>query len=96
MFKEGMLLEAVDMMEPSLICVAIIKRRAGRLLLLHFIGWNDSYDQWLDFCSPNIFPVGYSDLIDYPLEGPPNKQTQSYCAGYNRKSTVICFHCRAI
>lgn len=66
-----MLLEAVDLIEPNLVCVAIVKRVVGRLLQLHFIGWDDNFDQWCDCYSSNIFPVGYCDLINYQLEGPP-------------------------
>nr|XP_027198877.1 uncharacterized protein LOC113793110 [Dermatophagoides pteronyssinus] len=84
-FEEGMLLEAVDMVEPNLICLAVIKRRCGRLLLLHFIGWADHFDQWCDCCSPNIFPVGYCDLVEYPLQGPPSPQTSSNGGGSKKK-----------
>ena len=72
-FSEGMLLEAVDLLEPNLICIALIRRVVDHLLLLHFIGWDDRFDQWCDFRSPNIFPVGYCDLVQYPLQGPPGK-----------------------
>lgn len=67
-FKEGMLLEAVDIVHSDVISLALIKRVAGRLLQLHFIGCDDVSDQWYDCCSPNIFPVGYSDLIGHPLQ----------------------------
>lgn len=84
-FEEGMLLEAVDMLEPNLICLAVIKRRCGRLLLLHFIGWADNFDQWCDCCSPNIFPVGYCDLVEYPLQGPPSQQNSTNGGGSKKK-----------
>jgi len=71
-FTEGQLLEAVDLLEPNLICIAIVRRVVAHLLLLHFIGWEDNLDQWCDSRSPNIFPVGYCDLVQYPLQGPPN------------------------
>lgn len=74
-FQEGMLLEAVDLIEPNLICVAVIKKVAMRLLLLHFIGWGDAYNQWCDCSSPNIYPIGWCDTIDYPLQGPQSLKT---------------------
>ena len=37
-FEKGMYLEAVDLMEPRLICVAMIKEVVGRLLKIHFNG----------------------------------------------------------
>ncbi|KAF3853273.1 hypothetical protein F7725_013961 [Dissostichus mawsoni] len=64
-------LEAVDLMEPRLLCVATVKRCVGRLLLIHFDGWEDEFDQWFDHQSPDIYPVGWCDLMDYPLQPPP-------------------------
>lgn len=46
-FIKGMKLEAVDLMEPSLLCVATVKNVAGRLLCVGFDGWGEEYDQWL-------------------------------------------------
>ncbi|XP_043462591.1 polycomb protein Sfmbt-like isoform X1 [Leptopilina heterotoma] len=69
-FIEGMRLEAADLMDPRLVCVATITRVIGRLLRVHFDGWEDEYDQWLDCQSPDIYPVGWCDLVDHKLEGP--------------------------
>ncbi|XP_020287040.1 polycomb protein Sfmbt-like isoform X3 [Pseudomyrmex gracilis] len=69
-FIEGMRLEAADLMDPRLVCVATITRVIGRLLRVHFDGWEDEYDQWLDCQSPDIYPVGWCDLVDHRLEGP--------------------------
>lgn len=70
-FSPDMKLEAVDLMEPRLLCVATVKRCVGRLLLIHFDGWEDEFDQWFDHQSPDIYPVGWCDLMDYPLQPPP-------------------------
>lgn len=69
-FKEGMYLEAVDLMEPRLICVATITKVIGRLLRIHFIGWDENYDQWCDCESPDLYPIGWCQLVGYPLEPP--------------------------
>ncbi|XP_033226420.1 polycomb protein Sfmbt-like isoform X2 [Belonocnema kinseyi] len=69
-FIEGMRLEAADLMDPRLVCVATITRVIGRLLRVHFDGWEDEYDQWLDCQSPDIYPVGWCDLVDHKLEAP--------------------------
>ncbi|XP_018370885.1 PREDICTED: polycomb protein Sfmbt-like isoform X1 [Trachymyrmex cornetzi] len=69
-FIEGMRLEAADLMDPRLVCVATITRVIDRLLRVHFDGWEDEYDQWLDCQSPDIYPVGWCDLVDHKLEGP--------------------------
>ncbi|XP_043943060.1 lethal(3)malignant brain tumor-like protein 2 [Protopterus annectens] len=69
-FKPGMKLEAVDLMEPRLICVATVKRVVNRLLRIHFDGWDEDYDQWVDCESPDIYPVGWCELIGYQLQPP--------------------------
>ncbi|XP_059179982.1 lethal(3)malignant brain tumor-like protein 2 [Centropristis striata] len=70
-FSPNMKLEAVDLMEPRLVCVATVKRCVGRLLLIHFDGWEDEFDQWVDHQSPDIYPVGWCDLMGYQLQPPP-------------------------
>ncbi|XP_044034921.1 lethal(3)malignant brain tumor-like protein 2 isoform X2 [Siniperca chuatsi] len=70
-FSPNMKLEAVDLMEPRLVCVATVKRYVGRLLLIHFDGWEDEFDQWIDHQSPDIYPVGWCELMGYQLQPPP-------------------------
>ncbi|XP_044535236.1 lethal(3)malignant brain tumor-like protein 2 [Gracilinanus agilis] len=69
-FKVGMKLEAVDLMEPRLICVATVKKVVQRLLSIHFDGWDSEYDQWVDCESPDIYAVGWCELIGYQLQPP--------------------------
>ncbi|XP_066490140.1 lethal(3)malignant brain tumor-like protein 2 isoform X2 [Tiliqua scincoides] len=69
-FKVSAKLEAVDLMEPRLICVATVKRVVHRLLRIHFDGWDSEYDQWVDCESPDIYPVGWCELIGYQLQPP--------------------------
>ncbi|XP_029282090.1 LOW QUALITY PROTEIN: lethal(3)malignant brain tumor-like protein 2 [Cottoperca gobio] len=70
-FSPNVKLEAVDLMEPGLVCVATVKRCVGRLLLIHFDGWEDDFDQWIDHQSPDIYPAGWCDLMGYQLQPPP-------------------------
>lgn len=65
-----MKLEAADLMDPRLVCVGTISRVVGRLLKVHFDGWEDEYDQWLDCQSPDMYPVGWCQLVGHKLEGP--------------------------
>eukprot|EP00106_Octopus_bimaculoides_P006140 XP_014773582.1 PREDICTED: MBT domain-containing protein 1-like isoform X1 [Octopus bimaculoides] len=76
-FKAGMKLEAVDLMEPSLICVGTVGRVVGRLLRIHFDGWENEYDQWVDCESPDLYPVGWCEIVSYPIEGPRIKETSA-------------------
>lgn len=76
-FKEGMMIEAVDLMQSRLVCVATITRIVGRLLRIHFNGWDESFDQWCDCESPDLFPLGWCDLVKYPLEPPKSEDSES-------------------
>ena len=67
-FREGMLIEATDLMQSRLVCIATITRVVGRLLRVHFNGWDETFDQWCDCESPDLFPWGWCELVGYPLE----------------------------
>ncbi|TSK14847.1 MBT domain-containing protein 1 [Bagarius yarrelli] len=75
-FREGMKLEAVDLMEPRLVCVATITRIVHRLLRIHFDGWEDEYDQWVDCESPDLYPVGWCQVTGYQLQPPAAQSTR--------------------
>lgn len=44
-----MKLEAVDRMNPSLICVATVTDVVDERFLVHFDNWDDTYDYWCAF-----------------------------------------------
>lgn len=67
-----MKIECADLMDPRLVCVATISKVVGRLLKIHFDGWENEYDQWLDCESPDIYPVGWCVTVGHKLEGPPS------------------------
>ncbi|GCC25318.1 lethal(3)malignant brain tumor-like protein 1 isoform X1 [Chiloscyllium punctatum] len=58
-FRTGMKLEAVDRMNPSLICVATVTDIVENRFLVHFDNWDDTYDYWCEASSPYIHPVGW-------------------------------------
>jgi len=72
-FKVGMKVECTDLMDPRLVCVGTISRVVSRLLKVHFDGWEDDYDQWMDCESVDIYPVGWCELVGHRLEGPRMK-----------------------
>ena len=49
-FKPGMKLECTDLMDPRLVCVSTVSQVVGRLLKVHFDGWEEDYDQVLATC----------------------------------------------
>ncbi|XP_053564359.1 MBT domain-containing protein 1 isoform X2 [Bombina bombina] len=87
-FRVGMKLEAVDLMEPRLVCVATVTRIIHRLLRIHFDGWEDEYDQWVDCESPDLYPVGWCQLTGYQLQppAPQPKDIQSNVSKQKKKS----------
>ena len=72
-----MKLESVDLMEPKMICVATVVAVVNRLIRLNFDGWERQYDQWVDFESCDIYPVGWCQLVNYSLE-PPRPKTGNF------------------
>ncbi|XP_046710583.1 lethal(3)malignant brain tumor-like protein 2 isoform X2 [Silurus meridionalis] len=91
-FAPGMKLEAVDLMEPLLVCVATVQRCVGRLLLLHFDGWESEFDQWVDCESPDIYPVGWCELTGYQLQPPigpePQERTSKKTVGKKKRKYI--------
>ncbi|XP_077315018.1 MBT domain-containing protein 1 isoform X3 [Lithobates pipiens] len=87
-FRVGMKLEAVDLMEPRLVCVATVTRIIHRLLRIHFDGWEDEYDQWVDCESPDLYPVGWCQLTGYQLQppAPQSKDNQTSVTKQKKKS----------
>ena len=72
-FKVDMKVECTDLMDPRLVCVSTINRVVNRLLKVHFDGWEEDYDQWMDCKSVDIYPVGWCELVGHRLEGPRMK-----------------------
>uniref|UniRef100_A0A671QGF0 Lethal(3)malignant brain tumor-like protein 1 n=1 Tax=Sinocyclocheilus anshuiensis TaxID=1608454 RepID=A0A671QGF0_9TELE len=73
-FEVGMKLEAVDRMNPSLICVATVTDKVGNRFLVHFDNWDDTYDYWCDAHSPYIHPIGWCEERGLPLTPPQDYQ----------------------
>ncbi|XP_061592553.1 lethal(3)malignant brain tumor-like protein 1 isoform X2 [Cololabis saira] len=69
-FEIGMKLEAVDRMNPSLICVATVTDVVDNRFLVHFDNWDDTYDYWCDASSPYIHPIGWCQERNLPLTPP--------------------------
>ncbi|GAB1287159.1 Lethal(3)malignant brain tumor-like protein 1 [Apodemus speciosus] len=79
-FQVGMKLEAVDRMNPSLVCVASVTDVVGSRFLVHFDDWGDTYDYWCDPSSPYIHPVGWCQKRGKPLTPPQDyPDPDSFC-----------------
>ncbi|XP_068120641.1 lethal(3)malignant brain tumor-like protein 1 [Hyperolius riggenbachi] len=93
LFRVGMKLEAVDKMNPSLICVASITDVVEDRFLVHFDNWGDTYDYWCDPSSPYVHPVGWCQEHGKPLTppqdypAPDNFTWEEYLA--EKRSTAV-------
>jgi hypothetical protein len=76
-FSLGMKIEAVDMMAPHLVCVATVAQIADNLIRVHFDGWSDDFEQWIDCQSTNIYPIGWCELVGYKLEPPKQSEQEN-------------------
>uniref|UniRef100_A0A3Q3XC64 Lethal(3)malignant brain tumor-like protein 1 n=1 Tax=Mola mola TaxID=94237 RepID=A0A3Q3XC64_MOLML len=74
-FEIGMKLEAVDRMNPSLICVATVTDVVDECFLVHFDNWDDTYD-YCDSSSPYIHPIGWCQERNLPLTPPQDYPDQ--------------------
>ncbi|XP_022164017.1 uncharacterized protein LOC111029358 isoform X2 [Myzus persicae] len=77
-FHIGGKLEALDKLTRTLpkqlICVATVADILGNRVRIHFDGWTDDFDYWVDITSTNIHPVKWCDN---------NGRTLSPPSGYN-------------
>ncbi|XP_063586232.1 lethal(3)malignant brain tumor-like protein 3, partial [Penaeus indicus] len=82
-FKKNMKLEVVDKRNPSLIRVATIVDVQVYQIKIHFDGWGDAYDYWLDDDSPDIHPPSWSNKTGHPLQPPltPEQQAEDVDSG---------------
>ncbi|PIK46400.1 putative lethal(3)malignant brain tumor-like protein 3-like [Apostichopus japonicus] len=69
-FIIGQKVEAVDKRNPLLVRVATIADIEDYKVKVHFDGWDDSYDYWVDDDSPDIHPAGWCLKTGHPLTPP--------------------------
>ncbi|KAK2587825.1 hypothetical protein KPH14_003926 [Odynerus spinipes] len=69
-FKVGMKLEGIDPEHPSRYCVLTVVEVVGYRIRLHFDGYPENYDFWVNADSMDIFPVGWSEKNGHRLDPP--------------------------
>lgn len=86
LFRIGDKLEALDILTRTLpkqiICVATVADVIGNRIRIHYDGWTNDYDCWMNVTSPNIHPVGW-------CEG--NYRSLAKPSGYNGNLFVLHF-----
>ncbi|XP_032779060.2 lethal(3)malignant brain tumor-like protein 3 isoform X2 [Daphnia magna] len=69
-FRSGMKLEGIDPEHQSLFCVMTVAEIQGYRLRLHFDGYSDSHDFWLNADSENLFHCGWCEKNGQKLRPP--------------------------
>ncbi|XP_015605314.1 lethal(3)malignant brain tumor-like protein 3 isoform X2 [Cephus cinctus] len=69
-FKVGMKLEGIDPEHPSRYCVFTVVEVMGYRIRLHFDGYPENNDFWVNADSMDIFPVGWSEKNGHRLDPP--------------------------
>jgi len=67
-FKPGMKLEVVLYTRPSILTSATILNTFQHLLLIQYDDF-EKHTIWIDSQSPDIYPIGYSQLVGQTFEG---------------------------
>jgi len=86
--KVGWKLEAVDLMDPKLICPATVKTVCGGLLQLGFDGWGDDFNQFVEWRSADIYPIAWCELVRHPLQAPKESISIPDGKGAKRRRTM--------
>uniref|UniRef100_H3AK66 L3MBTL histone methyl-lysine binding protein 1b n=1 Tax=Latimeria chalumnae TaxID=7897 RepID=H3AK66_LATCH len=69
-FKIGMRLEGLDPEHPSLFCVLTVSEVQGYRIRLHFDGYSECYDFWVNADSPDIHPISWCEKTGHKLLPP--------------------------
>ncbi|XP_063975981.1 lethal(3)malignant brain tumor-like protein 3 isoform X2 [Diachasmimorpha longicaudata] len=70
LFKVGMKLEGIDPEHPSRYCVLTVFEVVGYRIRLHFDGYPENFDFWVNADSMDVFPVGWSEKNGHKLDPP--------------------------
>ena len=89
-FRTGQRLEAVDFHNPSLVRVASIAGVAGRRVKVHYDGWPEEYQVWMDDSSPDLHPTGWAERTGHPLQEPLTPEEVKYWASRGGCPTPGC------
>lgn len=71
-FEIGMSLEADDLKKSGKVCVASVTDKIDNRILVHFDGWDERYDYWVDIHSPYIHHIDWHHENGYNITPPPD------------------------
>lgn len=62
-FKEKMILETFNLRGHGVVSLVIVMRVIGRILQLDYISHSTKTGFYVDACSPNLLPIGYTNML---------------------------------
>ncbi|XP_036024953.1 lethal(3)malignant brain tumor-like protein 3 isoform X3 [Onychomys torridus] len=77
-FKVGMKLEGVDPEHQSVYCVLTVAEVCGYRIKLHFDGYSDCYDFWVNADALDIHPVGWCEKTSHKLQPPKGYKEEEF------------------
>lgn len=77
-FKVGMKLEGVDPEHQSVYCVLTVAEVCGYRVKLHFDGYSDCYDFWVNADALDIHPVGWCEKTGHKLHPPKGYKEEEF------------------
>ncbi|XP_057595813.1 lethal(3)malignant brain tumor-like protein 3 isoform X4 [Hippopotamus amphibius kiboko] len=77
-FKVGMKLEGVDPEHQSVYCVITVAEVCGYRIKLHFDGYSDCYDFWVNADALDIHPVGWCEKTGHKLHPPKGYKEEEF------------------
>lgn len=77
-FRAGMKLEGIDPQHPSYFCVLSVVEVIGYRLRLHFDGYSENYDFWVNADSMDIFPAGWCEKFNHVLHPPRSYEIDEF------------------
>lgn len=72
-FKLGMKLEGIDPQHPSMYFILTVAEVCGYRLRLHFDGYSECHDFWVNANCPDIHPAGWFEKTGHKLQPPKGK-----------------------
>lgn len=82
-FVVGHKLEAIDPQNCALFCVCTVVEKKGFRIKLHFDGYHNSYDFWVNADSKDIFPAGWCNKTARELSSPHKRLTNNRSSGFD-------------
>ncbi|PIO34985.1 hypothetical protein AB205_0036770 [Aquarana catesbeiana] len=77
-FKVGMKLEGIDPQHPSMYFILTVVEVCGFRIKLHFDGYSDCHDFWVNADSPDIHPAGWCERTGHKLQPPKGYKDEDF------------------